>query len=99
MDYYDISCELDKIHSKIECFAEMMGTLASAESDNGASGTFWFIHDVARGYAKDLEALSHQAMEQHRPSFPTIQESPTEGNYTREEVLTAIKKAKKKGKK
>jgi hypothetical protein len=66
MDYYDISCELDKIHSKIECFAEMMGTLASAESDNGASGTFWFIHDVARGYAKDLYILSSITMDKHK---------------------------------
>jgi hypothetical protein len=49
----------------MECFTEMLATLAEAESENQTSGTFWFIKDTVQGYAQELENLSHQLMENH----------------------------------
>lgn len=65
MDYYDLSCEMDKIVAKIECFGEMVGALAEAETDNRASGTYWFIYDTVKQYASDLETLSSKTMANH----------------------------------
>jgi hypothetical protein len=65
MDYYDYSCKVDTIQCKMECFTEMLATLAEAESENQTSGTFWFIKDTVQGYAQELENLSHQLMENH----------------------------------
>jgi hypothetical protein len=65
MDYYDVSCELDRIVGKIECFGEIIGALAEAETDNRASGTYWFIYDTVKQYAIDLETLSGKVMENH----------------------------------
>lgn len=65
MDYYDVSCELDKIVAKIECFGEMIGALAEAETDNRASGTYWFIYDTVKQYASDIETLSNKTMANH----------------------------------
>ena len=65
MDYYDVSCELDKIVSKSECFAEMIGALAEAETDNRYSGIYWFIYDTVKQYANDIETLSGKTMENH----------------------------------
>ena len=63
MDYYDVSCELDKIVAKIECFGEMIGALAEAETDNRNSGTYWFIYDTAKQYVSEIETLSGKVME------------------------------------
>ena len=65
MDYYDMSCELDKISAKIECFAEMIGALAEAEVEQQASGTYWFIYDTAKQYVSEIETLSGKAMANH----------------------------------
>ena len=65
MDYYDFSCKIDNVQSKMECFVEMLATLASAESENQSSGTFWFIKDTVQGYSQELENLSNQLMENH----------------------------------
>jgi len=65
MDYYDVSCELDKISAKIECFAEMIGALAEAEVDQRASGTYWFIFDTAKQYVNEMEALAAKTMANH----------------------------------
>jgi len=65
MDYYDFSCKIDAIQGKIECFTEMLATLAEAESENQTSGTFWFIKDTVQGYSQELENLSNQLMENH----------------------------------
>ena len=65
MDYYDVSCELDKISAKIECFSEMMAALAEAEMGNRTSGTYWFIYDTAKQYVSELETLSGKVMENH----------------------------------
>ncbi len=65
MDYYDVSCELDKISAKIECFAEMISALAEAETDQRASGTYWFIFDTAKQYVNEMEALSAKTMANH----------------------------------
>ena len=65
MDYYDVSCELDKISAKIECFAEMISALAEAEVDQRASGTYWFIFDTAKQYVNEIEELSSKAMANH----------------------------------
>lgn len=65
MDYYDMSCELDKISAKIECFSEMIGALAESETDNRYSGTYWFIYDTAKQYVSELETLSGKAMQNH----------------------------------
>jgi len=65
MDYYDVSCELDRISAKIECFAEMIGALAEAETDNRNSGTYWFIYDTAKQYVSEIETLSGKVMENH----------------------------------
>ena len=66
MDYYDYSCKVDEIQGKMECFVEMLVTLASADSDDQSSGTFWFIKDTVKGYCQELENLSHQLMETHK---------------------------------
>jgi len=65
MDYYDVSCELDKISGKIECFSEMIGALAEADTDNRYSGTYWFIYDTAKQYVSEIETLSSKAMANH----------------------------------
>lgn len=65
MDYYDFSCELDKISGKIECFKEMLGSLAECNTDAQVSGTYWFIHDTVRQYVIEIEALSAKAMMNH----------------------------------
>ena len=65
MDYYDVSCELDRISAKIECFSEMIGALAESETDSRYSGTYWFIFDTAKQYANDMEALSAKVMANH----------------------------------
>lgn len=65
MDYYDVSCELDKISAKIECFSEMIAALAEAETDNRYSGTYWFIYDTAKQYVSEIETLSGKVMENH----------------------------------
>jgi hypothetical protein len=49
----------------MECFVEMLATLAEAESENQSSGTFWFIKDTVQSYAQELENLSNQLMENH----------------------------------
>ena len=65
MDYYDFSCKIDNIQGKMDCFVEMLATLAEAESENQTSGTFWFIKDTVQGYSQELENLSNQLMENH----------------------------------
>ena len=65
MDYYDVSCEIDKISAKIECFSEMIAALGEAETDNRYSGTYWFIYDTAKQYVSELETLSGKAMQNH----------------------------------
>jgi hypothetical protein len=65
MDYYDVSCELDKISAKIECFSEMIAALGEAETDTRYSGTYWFIYDTAKQYVSELETLSGKAMQNH----------------------------------
>jgi hypothetical protein len=66
MDYYDYSCKVDELQGKIECFVELLVTLASVDSDDQASGTFWFIKDTVKGYCQELESLSDELMENHR---------------------------------
>lgn len=66
MDYYDFSCKVDDIQGKMECFTELLSTLASADSENQTSGAFWFIKDTVHGYCQELENLSHQLMETHK---------------------------------
>ena len=65
MDYYDISCELDRISAKIECFSEMIAALGEAEMGNRTSGTYWFIYDTAKQYVSEMEALSSKVMANH----------------------------------
>ena len=65
MDYYDVSCELDRISAKIECFSEMIAALGEAETDNRYSGTYWFIYDTAKQYVSDIETLSGKVMQNH----------------------------------
>ena len=65
MDYYDVSCELDKISAKIECFSEMIAALGEAETDTRYSGTYWFIYDTAKQYVSEIETLSGKAMQNH----------------------------------
>ena len=72
MDYYDASCKIDTIQFRMECFAEMLATLAEAESDNTTSGTFWFIKDTINCYCEGLENLSGELMENHIAAQPTL---------------------------
>lgn len=65
MDYYDVSCELDRISAKIECFSEMIAALGEAETDTRYSGTYWFIYDTAKQYVSEIETLSGKAMQNH----------------------------------
>jgi len=66
MDYYDFSCKIDDIQGKMECFADLLETLASADSTDISSGTFWFIQDTVKRYSQELESLSDELMENHR---------------------------------
>jgi hypothetical protein len=66
MDYYDFSCKVDDIQGKMDCFAALLETLASADSTDVSSGTFWFIQDTVKRYSQELESLSHELMEKHR---------------------------------
>ena len=66
MDYYDFSCKVDDIQGKMDCFADLLETLASADSTDVSSGTFWFIQDTVKRYSQELESLSHELMEKHR---------------------------------
>jgi hypothetical protein len=66
MDYYDFSCKVDDIQGKMDCFADLLETLASADSTDISSGTFWFIQDTVKRYSQELESLSHELMEKHR---------------------------------
>jgi len=66
MDYYDFSCKIDDIQGKMDCFANLLETLASADSTDVSSGTFWFIKDTVKRYSDELESLSHELMEKHR---------------------------------
>ena len=72
MDYYDASCKIETIQFRMECFAEMLATLAEAESDNTTSGTFWFIQDTINRYCEELENLSGQLMENHIAAQTTL---------------------------
>jgi hypothetical protein len=66
MDYYDFSCKVDDIQGKMDCFAALLETLASADSVDLSSGTFWFIKDTVKRYSDELESLSDELMEKHR---------------------------------
>ena len=66
MDYYDFSCKVDELQGKMECFAALLETLASADSVDLSSGTFWFIQDTVKRYSDELESLSDELMEKHR---------------------------------
>ena len=66
MDYYDFSCKIDDIQGKMDCFVALLETLASADSVDLSSGTFWFIKDTVKRYSDELEILSHELMEKHR---------------------------------
>ena len=66
MDYYDFSCKIDDIQGKMDCFADLLETLASADSTDISSGTFWFIQDTVKRYSQELESLSHELMENHK---------------------------------
>jgi hypothetical protein len=66
MDYYDFSCKVDDIQGKMDCFVALLETLASADSVDLSSGTFWFIKDTVKRYSDELEILSHELMEKHR---------------------------------
>jgi hypothetical protein len=50
----------------MDCFADLLETLASADSTDVSSGTFWFIKDTVKRYSDELESLSHELMEKHR---------------------------------
>lgn len=66
MDYYDFSCKVDDIQGKMDCFVALLETLASADSVDLSSGTFWFIQDTVKRYSDELESLSDELMEKHR---------------------------------
>jgi hypothetical protein len=50
----------------MDCFVALLETLASADSVDLSSGTFWFIKDTVKRYSDELESLSHELMEKHR---------------------------------
>ena len=63
--YYDISNKIDLIQSRINCFAAMLETVASADANDLTSGSMWFIHDTVKQYSDQLDELSHLVMEFH----------------------------------
>ena len=63
--YYDISNKIDLIQSRLNCFAAMLETVASADSDDLTSGSMWFIHDTVKQYSDQLDELSHLVMKFH----------------------------------
>lgn len=69
--YYDISNKIDLIQSRMNCFASMLETVASADPDDLSSGSMWFIHDTVKQYVGQLEELSHVVMEFHKETVDT----------------------------
>ena len=63
--YYDISNKIDLIQSRINCFAAMLETVASADANDLTSGSMWFIHDTVKQYSDQLDELSHLVMKFH----------------------------------
>lgn len=63
--YYDISNKIDLIQSRLNCFAAMLETVASADANDLTSGSMWFIHDTVKQYSDQLDELSHLVMEFH----------------------------------
>lgn len=83
MDYYDASCKIETIQFRMECFAEMLATLAEAESDNTTSGTFWFIKDTINRHCEELENLSGELMENHIAAQTTLSKPKKNANKTK----------------
>ena len=77
--YYDISNKIDLIQSRLNCFAAMLETVASADSDDLTSGSMWFIHDTVKQYSDQLEELSNVVMEFHTETL-NIKESKVNAN-------------------
>jgi len=77
--YYDISNKIDLIQSRINCFAAMLETVASADANDLTSGSMWFIHDTVKQYSDQLEELSHLVMEFHTETL-NIKESKVNAN-------------------
>jgi hypothetical protein len=65
MNYYDISCKLDTIQNRLECFSEMIGVLAENTPENRESGLYWFIYDTIQSYSRDVGSLSEATMANH----------------------------------
>ena len=63
--YYDISNKIDLIQSRLNCFAAMLETVASADANDLTSGSMWFIHDTVKQYSDQLDELSHLVMKFH----------------------------------
>ena len=63
--YYDISCKIDTIQSRMNCFVAMLETIASADANDLTSGSMWFIHDTVKNYSEELEELSREIMGFH----------------------------------
>jgi hypothetical protein len=77
--YYDISNKIDLIQSRINCFAAMLETVASADANDLTSGSMWFIHDTVKQYSDQLEELSNVVMEFHTETL-NIKESKVNAN-------------------
>ena len=77
--YYDISNKIDLIQSRINCFAAMLETVASADANDLTSGSMWFIHDTVKQYSDQLDELSHLVMEFHTETL-NIKESKVNAN-------------------
>lgn len=77
--YYDISNKIDLIQSRLNCFAAMLETVASADANDLTSGSMWFIHDTVKQYSDQLDELSHLVMKFHTETL-NIKESKVNAN-------------------
>jgi hypothetical protein len=64
--FYDISNDLDMIENKMQCFANAIETIASADRDDLSSGTLWFLHDTVKNYAYEICKVSMRTMDYYR---------------------------------
>lgn len=63
--FYDLSNDLDTIVYRMECFANALETMASADQDDLTSGTMWFLYDTVKQYADQINTVSGKAMMAH----------------------------------
>ena len=64
-NFYYLSNDLDTLENKMQCFADVLETIASGDREDMSSGTMWFIRDTVKQYAYEVCVISMRAMDHH----------------------------------